>query len=76
MKNFFELLNDERKANDILPVKACPGYALDYGCYGGSVDCGSDGCTGYASIDDCGGYLSDYSNCTGDYQHDGHGGPV
>ncbi|HEX2939155.1 MAG TPA: hypothetical protein VHO66_09600 [Ruminiclostridium sp.] len=75
MKNFFELVNDERKSSDILPMKACPSYAYDAGCEG-AVDAGANGCTGWYSNDDCGGYASDYSYCTGDFQHDGHSGPV
>ncbi|HEX2939154.1 MAG TPA: hypothetical protein VHO66_09595 [Ruminiclostridium sp.] len=74
MKNFFELVNDERKASDILPMKACLSIATDYGC--DSVDAGANGCTGWHAIDDCGGYASDYSYCTGENQHDGHAGPV
>lgn len=74
MKNFFELVNNERKANEILPMRACSLVATDYGC-SGAVDAGG-GCTGFLSIDDCGGYESDYSYCTGFYQHDGHAGTV
>ncbi|HEX2939156.1 MAG TPA: hypothetical protein VHO66_09605 [Ruminiclostridium sp.] len=76
MKNFFELVNDERKSSDILPMKACSAVAYyDDGC-AGAVDAGANGCTGYNSVDDCGGYASDYSYCTGRNQHDGHSGPV
>lgn len=66
MKNFFELVNDERKSSDILPMKACGPNIIDYGCFG-SIDAGP--CTGLYSIDGCEG-ASDYSYCTGEYEHD------
>ncbi|HEX2939157.1 MAG TPA: hypothetical protein VHO66_09610 [Ruminiclostridium sp.] len=73
MKNFFELLNDERKANDILPMKACTGGAVDYACTGG-VD--ADQCSGIGTIDDCGSWASDFSTCYGNFEHDERTGPV
>lgn len=65
VKKYLKLINNERKANGIMPMKACTTGATDVVCR--SIDYYS--CSWFA-YDCCSGGDKDYSGCSGPFQSD------